>query len=99
MAIQGINAINGNIAVAPVKTTTEATSAVSFKDLLLDALDNVNALEQESNRITEDFIAGNTDSIHDVLIASTKASIATSFVLEVRNKVLDAYQEIMRMQI
>jgi flagellar hook-basal body complex protein FliE len=99
MAIQGINVINGNIAAAPVKTTTGAASAVSFKDLLLDALENVNALEQESNRITEDFIAGNTDSIHDVLIATTKASIATSFVLEVRNKVLDAYQEIMRMQI
>lgn len=99
MAIQGINVINGNIAAAPVKTTTDAASAVSFKDLLLDALENVNALEQESNRITEDFIAGNTDSIHDVLIATTKANIATSFVLEVRNKVLDAYQEIMRMQI
>ncbi len=99
MAIQGISSINGVITTTPLKGVSEATSEVNFKDLLMDALDNVNALEQESNKITEDFIAGKTDNIHSVLIASSKASISLSFVTEVRNKVLDAYQEIMRMQI
>ncbi|MCX7773875.1 MAG: flagellar hook-basal body complex protein FliE, partial [Clostridia bacterium] len=56
-------------------------------------------LEQESNKMTEDFIAGRTDNIHSVMIAGQKATIALQFVMEVRNKVMDAYQEIMRMQV
>lgn len=99
MAIQGISSVNGNILTTPIKTTDEAASVVSFKDLLMDALYDVSALEQESDQITEDFIAGKTDSIHDVLIASTKAELSQALVIEVRNKVLEAYQELMRMQV
>ncbi|HHW23178.1 MAG TPA: flagellar hook-basal body complex protein FliE [Clostridiaceae bacterium] len=98
MAIQGINSV-GSMASVPVNTAGKANESVNFKDLLIDALNNVNALEQESARMTEDFIAGRTDNIHSVLIAGEKASISLQFVMEVRNKVLEAYQEIMRMQI
>ncbi len=98
MAIQGVNSIN-DIATASVKTAGKTNDSVNFKDLLMDALNNVNTLEQESARMTEDFIAGRTDNIHSVLIASEKASISLQFIMEVRNKVLEAYQEIMRMQI
>lgn len=97
MAIQEISSVN--IAVSSAKTTGKTNESGSFKDLLLDALNNVNTLELESARMTEDFIAGRTDSIHSVLIASEKASISLQFIMEVRNKVLEAYQEIMRMQI
>lgn len=71
----------------------------SFRDFLTQALQNVSQLEKESDAITNDFIAGKTDSIHSVLIAAEKASLALDMVLEVRNKVLDAYTEIMRMQV
>jgi flagellar hook-basal body complex protein FliE len=98
MAIQGVNSIN-DIAAASVKTAGKTNDSVNFKDLLMDALNNVNTLEQESARMTEDFIAGRTDNIHSVLIASEKASISLQFIMEARNKVLEAYQEIMRMQI
>lgn len=98
MAIQGINYIN-DIVPSSVKTVNKANDSVNFKDLLMDALDNVNTLEQESAKMTEDFIAGRTDDIHSVLIAGEKASISLQFIMEVRNKVMEAYQEIMRMQI
>lgn len=98
MAISGVNSVNG-IAASSVKAAGKTDDNVSFKDLLLDALNNVNTLEQESARMTEDFIAGRTDNIHSVLIAAEKASISLQFVMEVRNKVLEAYQEIMRMQV
>jgi len=97
MAIQGINPVN-DIAAASVRAAGKTEESVSFKNLLMDALYNVNALEQESAKLTEDFIAGRTDSIHSVLIAAEKATIS-QFITEVRNKVLEAYQEIMRMQI
>jgi len=98
MAIQGVNSIN-NIIASPVKSINNPDRNINFKDILFDALNNVNTLEQESAKMTEDFIAGRTDDIHSVLIAAEKASISLQFIMEVRNKVLDAYQEIMRMQI
>ncbi len=99
MAIQGINLVNNTIATATPTKINSASENINFKDLLVDALNNVNTLEQESDKMTEDFIAGRTDDIHSVLIAADKASISLQFITEVRNKVMEAYQEIMRMQI
>ncbi len=98
MAVQGVNLINNTIA-SPVKNVNNLNENINFKEVLLDALNNVNTLEQESAKMTEDFIAGRTDDIHSVLIASEKATISLQFIMEVRNKVMEAYQEIMRMQI
>lgn len=98
MAVQGVNLINSTIA-SPVKNVSNLNENINFKEVLLDALNNVNTLEQESAKMTEDFIAGRTDDIHSVLIASEKATISLQFIMEVRNKVMEAYQEIMRMQI
>ena len=50
----------------------------------------MSAVAHESDAITEDFIAGRTDSIHSVMIAGTKASLALDFMIEVRNKIMDA---------
>lgn len=101
MAIQTVSSVNGLVNTTPIHGIKQATDTetVNFKDLLLDALNNVNALEQESAKMTEDFIAGRTDNIHSVLIAGEKASVALQFVMEVRNKVMEGYQEIMRMQV
>ncbi len=98
MAVQGINLLNNTI-TSSVKSISNPNESINFKELLIDALNNVNTLEQESTKMTEDFIAGRTDDIHSVLIASEKASISLQFIMEVRNKVMEAYQEIMRMQI
>jgi len=98
MAVQGVNSINSTIA-SPVKNVNNHDQNINFKEILYDALNNVNTLEQESAKMTEDFVAGRTDNIHSVLIAAEKASISLQFIMEVRNKVMDAYQEIMRMQI
>ncbi len=77
----------------------DASAGVSFGQYLTEALGQVNSLQQESTSLTNDFIAGKTDSIHEVLIAGEKASLSLQFALEIRNKVLEAYQEINRMQI
>lgn len=100
MAINAVSSVNGML--PEIKLTDSGNSGqgtVSFRDMLLDAIYSVNQLQQESDSITEDFIAGRTDSIHDVMIAATKASLALDFMIEVRNKVLNAYEEIMRMQV
>lgn len=99
MFINEIGSINNLVSAAPVNTARVAKEAINFGDIFMDALKNVNSLEQESAKLTEDFIAGGTDDIHSVMIAAEKASISLQFVMEVRNKVMEAYQEIMRMQV
>lgn len=100
MSVNAVGSINVSLpGLNKVGSLDSGKNAVNFKDMLLDAIYSVNLLQQESDAITEDFIAGRTDSIHSVMIAGTKASLALDFMIEVRNKILDAYQEIMRMQV
>lgn len=100
MAIQGITGINPIASgITPIAAAEQKEEGISFKDVLMNAINEVSSLEQESSRMTEDFIAGRTDNIHAVMIAGEKASVSLQFIMEVRNKVLEAYQEIMRMQV
>jgi flagellar hook-basal body complex protein FliE len=99
MSMTGLQPIHQGLLVQGKSLQTEQTEGSSFRDILTQALQNVNKLEKESEVMTNDFIAGKTDSIHSVLIAAEKASLALDMVLEVRNKVLEAYTEIMRMQV
>lgn len=79
-----------------VKPTEE--SKTSFADVINDAIGKVNDLQVESSELTEDFISGKSDNIHSVIIAGSKADLALQMTLQVRNKVMDAYKEIMNMQ-
>ena len=72
---------------------------LSFTDILKAGLNEVNNLQIEASDIATQFAAGETDNIHAVLIAGEKADIALQLATAVRSKLLDAYQEIMRMQI
>jgi flagellar hook-basal body complex protein FliE len=99
MSMTGLQPIHQGILAQGKDLQAKQAAGSSFKDILTQALQNVSKLEKESEEITNDFIAGRTDSIHSVLIAAEKASIALDLILEVRDKVLDAYNEIMRMQV
>ena len=72
---------------------------MSFTDLLKESLSKVNALQQESDDLAESFAIGETDNIHEVMIASQKAEFALQLATAIRSKIMDAYTEIMRMQI
>lgn len=71
----------------------------SFVDTLNDAVKSVNALQQDADRKMEDLATGKAKSIPDVMIATEKADIALRLMVQVRNKVIEAYQEIMKMQV
>ncbi len=103
MAVDLISGINS---LAPSRSLFEAKEAengnnaqIPFANYLKDALDTTNNLLQESDKISNDFAAGITDNIHAVTIAADKADTALQFTLQIRNKIMDAYSEIMRMQI
>ncbi|SFL78075.1 flagellar hook-basal body complex protein FliE [Halanaerobium salsuginis] len=70
-----------------------------FADFLKEKLGEVNNLQKNSEAMTASFAAGETDNIHDVMIAAEKAKIAVNLTTAVQNKVIDAYNEIMRLQV
>jgi flagellar hook-basal body complex protein FliE len=71
----------------------------NFGKFLSDAISKVNDSQIESNKMTEALIKGDVDNLHQVMITAEKASITLQTTVEVRNKVIEAYQEIMRMQV
>lgn len=79
----------------------ESTDKVTipFSDYFKQSLENTNSLLIEADNLANDFAAGKTDNIHQVMLAAEKADIALQFTMQIRNKIMDAYSEIMRMQI
>jgi len=73
--------------------------SVSFGKILGDLVQQVNALDKSTGQSIEKLITGEADNIHQVMIATEEANLTFSLMMEIRNKLIEAYQEIMRMQI
>ena len=69
----------------------------NFGDLLSNAINSVNDLQTQSVRAQEALLAGEPIELHDVMIKAEQAGLALDLMLEIRNKLLNAYNEIMRM--
>lgn len=70
-----------------------------FGKMLMDAIKEVNGLQQDSMKLQNDVMANRPVEVHDLMIAMESASTAMQMTMQVRNKMLEAYQEISRMQI
>ena len=79
--------------------TTPYEAQQSFANSLKEAISKVNDQQITSDTYTQKLIKGENVELHEVMIASQKASITLNATIEVRNKVIEAYQEIMRMSV
>jgi len=70
-----------------------------FGNTMRDALSKVNDLQSQADQLASKLAAGDAVEIHQAMIAMQKASTALQFTIQVRNKIVEAYQEIMRMQV
>ena len=71
----------------------------SFANTLKDAIASVNNQQVQSDAMTNKLINGEDVDLHEVMITAQKASVTLNATMEVRNKAIEAYQEIMRMSI
>ncbi len=71
----------------------------SFSDFMFDRLNEVNKLQKEADAGVQRLLTGETDNVAEVFAASNKAGIAFDLLMEVRNRLLDAYQEIQQMRV
>lgn len=94
-----INEINSLQTEALTPTPKPKSAGDNFGQMLMDALKEVNAAQINARDMQTSFMAGRNVELHDLQIALERASIAMQLTLQVRNKILEAYQEIQRMQI
>lgn len=74
-------------------------SDITFGDYLKSAVNKVNDLQVEAQEYKKLLATGDVDNLHSVMIAAEKANIALQLTMSIRSKVVDAYREIMRMQL
>lgn len=71
----------------------------AFGEVLNDSLKEVNELQMKADQAIEDFATGQTKNVHETMIALNKADTAFRMTMQVKNKIVEAYQEIIRMQV
>lgn len=100
MAIGAIPALPAVPAVGPAVSTpvTAAPSAGGFGSVLANAVDGLSGLQQQANTLAVQAVTGDLTDIHQATLAATRAQVTMEVVSAVRNKGVDAFNEIMRMQ-
>lgn len=82
---------------APTPSAKEGASG--FVDFLKDAVGEVNKAQLDSDQAAKELQTGQAKNIHDVMIRLDEADISMRLLVQMRNKIVDAYQEVMRMQV
>lgn len=96
-----INPINiaSNFKLDQGSEEIKGSNKENFSKYFNDKLKEVNQLQKDSQKMTADFAVGKTDNIHQVMISAEKAKIAVNLTTAVQSKAIDAYKEIMRLQV
>lgn len=69
-----------------------------FADFIKDAVNSVDQAQKTAAQKTEDLVTGRSDNIHEVMISMEQAQLSFQLMLEIRNKMVETYQELSRMQ-
>ena len=95
-ALQNFNKAEKKMQDAGIGTPTPQEN--EFSKVLKDSLGKVNDLQRERSTMVTSFASGETQNVHELMIAMQKASLAMNMTAAVRNKVMEAYKELSRMQ-
>ena len=80
-------------------STSGAGQGPSFKTVLMENLNQVNELQADAGRATEDFFSGKREDYESVILAADKADTAFKMLQSMRNKVMEAYEEVKQMRV
>ncbi len=101
MAVTGVSntvRANAEFAAGGTQGASKAGAAAPFSDLLSDAVGEVGKLEDQAANLVHGLMTGSGVDVHQATIATEKASMAFELSLAVRNKAVQAYQQVMSMQ-
>ncbi len=96
-----ITGIASSVASSPLSSSASSSRGPgdSFKEALGSAVEELNRLQRNADEVVNRLAAGETVDLHSVTIAVEEASVAFQLAMQVRNKLVEAYQEVMRMQV
>ncbi len=98
--IKGVSGVEPPSVVSAIKgTSPSAKSGSSFGKVISELVKESNSQHSQADQSLNDLISGETDNLHNVVIDAARADLSFRLLMEIRNKLLDAYQEIMRMQV
>jgi flagellar hook-basal body complex protein FliE len=86
-------------AIAPIALPTAAGPASGFQQILASALSHVAQSSAAADTAVSNYLAGGSQELHSTILATQNASLNFELLLQVRNKVVSAYEEVMKMQI
>lgn len=94
-----INGAKGSLArELPAAATPGPVAETGFQNMLSDLVHQVDALQKSADASINGLATGTTTNVHDVTIKMAEAGVAFDLMMQVRNKLLDAYQQIIKMQ-
>lgn len=100
MIFPAIDHINGTDEISKSKSSEKnSQSSESFSDMLIKSVEKVNKLQQEADKAINELVLGDNKDIVQTMIKMEKADISFKLMMQIRNKIVQAYEEIMRMQI
>jgi len=79
--------------------TSQSSGGQSFTDHLKEGIQNVNDLHLKAEKMSTDVATGKSQNLHESMLALTESELSFNFMVQVRNKALEAYQEVMRMPV
>jgi len=93
------NALGGLSQKLNQSSKLDKSSGDEFKNLLMKSINEVNRMQDEAEQATTDLVVGKTDNVAEVFTAVKKADLAFQTLLQIRNKLMDAYDEIRNMRV
>jgi flagellar hook-basal body complex protein FliE len=96
-----------NLTINPIATTNvqpgsgqvNSAKGTGFSEIFKESIGAVNDQISESKNLTDGLVSGQHSNIHETMIAMEKSSIAVKLMTKVQSKVIDAYKEVMRLQL
>ncbi|MDY0191574.1 MAG: flagellar hook-basal body complex protein FliE [Desulfuromonas sp.] len=85
--------------LVPSLDQAEQKSEIGFGEMLTKAIDETNSAQLKADKATADLVTGRADNIHEVMLSMEEADISMRMLVQMRNKVVDAYKEIISMQV
>ncbi|MCA9012255.1 MAG: flagellar hook-basal body complex protein FliE [Planctomycetaceae bacterium] len=83
----------------PVRDSKSANGSLPFAEMVKGLITETDQQQLQSQDSVRQLITGETDSIHDVVLTTSRADLAFRLMMEIRNRLIESYQEVMRMQV
>ncbi|HNQ63488.1 MAG TPA: flagellar hook-basal body complex protein FliE [Syntrophorhabdaceae bacterium] len=99
MKIEALQLPNFTENISGKRASTDIKGTTSFKDILKDSINKANELEKVADQEVQKLAKLDSQDIHTTMIAIEKADLTFQTMMQIRNKIINAYEEIMRMQV